>query len=359
MATIRTFSATLGCLALSSHLAAAAKEPSATDLAKAAQAAADAKPDWWDQVSLNYPKTLDLSCPKGGKWNPNLVPGQWTWDVVNPNAGRWKEGTKFWHMVLSNAKDKGWSDAEKQATGSLSHCYGELLQDWPRAYYWLKAADAQEPNQVERMIKIAHCEWQLGSPALAKKSLKQIPTDTTRHGSLIKLWADLGEYDTAYRLAKQKIGSMQDVGWFMIGYTAQLEGDYAKALAAFAEVEKADQAKCGRDWKQTKVRAQSAGQAITLFEKLNLAKVADGTYRASSTGYNGPVEVTVVVKQQRITDVSVSKHQEKQYYASLTEIPAKIIAKQHVKDVDATLGATITAEAIVYAAAKALNQGQG
>jgi uncharacterized protein with FMN-binding domain len=51
------------------------------------------------------------------------------------------------------------------------------------------------------------------------------------------------------------------------------------------------------------------------------------------------------------------QHREKQYYSSLTDTPAKIIAKQGVKGVDSTSSATITSEAIINATAKALAKG--
>ena len=52
--------------------------------------------------------------------------------------------------------------------------------------------------------------------------------------------------------------------------------------------------------------------------------------------------------------MEVTKHEEKQYYTALTETPRKIIEKQGLKGVDATTSATITAEAIINATAKAL-----
>jgi uncharacterized protein with FMN-binding domain len=205
---------------------------------------------------------------------------------------------------------------------------------------------------------LADAYWHLGSRSLAEKTLKQIPQDVSRHGNIIKLWADMGDYKTAYKLADEKIRSQEDVGWFMAGYTAQLEGDWAKALTCFQKSAASNQGKSGRDWKQTVERANAAIAAITLFEKLDLTSMNDGVYTDQSVGYSGPVKVEVTVAGKQITKVRVTNHQEKQYYASLTEIPAKIIAKQHVKNVEATLGATITAEAIVYATAKALKQGQ-
>jgi uncharacterized protein with FMN-binding domain len=336
----------------------ATKEVPATTIAKMIADAGKDKPDWWDKITLNYPQTLDLTCPKGKGWHADLVPGVWMWDVVNPNQGKWQEGTKFWHFVLTNAKQNKLADAEKQATTQLGHCYGELLQDWPRAAYWYQQEDAKYGKTVDRTIALAYAYWRMGNKSLAAQTAKPLPQDVTRFGSLIKLWADLGDYKTAYRLAQERVSSTEDVAWLMSGYTAQLEGDWAKALDSFKHADAAPKDKSSRDWKQTRERAQAAIQAITLFETLDLKKIPDGSYHDSSTGYVGPVTVEATVAAHRITKVEVTDHHEKQYYAAIDEVPAKIIAKQHVKGVDATLGATITAEAIVYATAKALHQAQ-
>lgn len=350
-------------LAANTWLAAAdppkAKEPPATTITQMVAKGCAEKPDWWDQVTLNYPPTLDLACPpaKGG-WNAKTQCGVWSWDVINPNPKRWKEGTKFWHFVLTNAKQNNLPDAEKNATMQLGRCYGDLLQDWPRAIYWYQQAETKYGRTDDRVVDTANALWRLGSRTMALQTVKPLTQDATRHGALIKLYADLGEFATASRLAQDRVSVSEDIGWYMAGYTAQQEGAWAKALDHFKKAAASKQAASGRDWKQTVERAKAAIQAITLFETLDLKKVADGTYRDSSTGYAGPVGVEVLVAAQRITSVKVTDHHEKQYYNSFVEVPAEIIAKQHVKGVDATMGATITAEAIVYATAKALQKAQ-
>ena len=65
----------------------------------------------------------------------------------------------------------------------------------------------------------------------------------------------------------------------------------------------------------------------------------------------------ILPRAGRITDVKVTDHKEKQFYAALTDTPRQIIAKQSVKGVDATSRATITSEAIINASAKALRSG--
>ena len=79
-------------------------------------------------------------------------------------------------------------------------------------------------------------------------------------------------------------------------------------------------------------------------------------YTGATFAYDGPLEVAVTVRNHRITAVKITRHEEKQYYSSLTDIPNQIIAKQSLQGIDATSSATITAEAIINAAAKALAQ---
>jgi uncharacterized protein with FMN-binding domain len=74
-------------------------------------------------------------------------------------------------------------------------------------------------------------------------------------------------------------------------------------------------------------------------------------------GYEGQIQVNVVVSSGRIEAVKVTQHREKQFYSALTDTPAKIVAKQGVKGVDATTSATIKSEAIINATAKALASG--
>jgi len=53
----------------------------------------------------------------------------------------------------------------------------------------------------------------------------------------------------------------------------------------------------------------------------------------------------------------VTKPTEKQFYSAMNDTTTKILAKQSVRGVDATSGATITSEAIINATAKALASG--
>ena len=83
----------------------------------------------------------------------------------------------------------------------------------------------------------------------------------------------------------------------------------------------------------------------------------NGTFSGTTTGYSGPLTVSVTVSNGRITASRVTRHVEKQFYSALTDVTTGIIAKQGVKGVDATTSATITSEAIISATAKALVSG--
>jgi len=59
-------------------------------------------PDWWDSAKLNYPETLDLSWPSQPPrhWDARRNMGQYIWDIINPNPGKWKEGVRLMHHLL-------------------------------------------------------------------------------------------------------------------------------------------------------------------------------------------------------------------------------------------------------------------
>ena len=186
--------------------------------------------------------------------------------------------------------------------------------------------------------------------------ISQPDEDDTRNGSLIKLWADLGEIDKALKLAEQKAASGEpDSAYLAAGDACRLGGRYPQALGYYRKVVAVPDGP--RDIKRNKERAAASIEAIRVFDSLNLARIPDGTYMNSSVAYNGPLHVAVVVKNARIESVKVTQHTEKQFYSAITDTTARIIAKQGVKGVDMTSGATITAEAIVNATAKALANG--
>ena len=315
--------------------------------------AGETAPDWWNSVPLSYPSTLDLTWnnpPKGSPWTPSKWLGQYIWGVINENPHRWKEGAKLLHHTLTVNKN----DPEKlrQSMNALGRIYGNLLQDYARAAYWWRKANVG----AEADVDLANCYWQLGCKDMAKAELMRYGKDDTRHGAVIKLWADIGELNTALKLAEQKAkDGMPYIAWMAAGDACRQAGQYPQAIVFYERSLAAPQG--GRDIKQSRERAQSSLVAINLYDRLDLKRIPDGVYTNESSGYAGPVAVAVTMKAGRIEAVTIVKHHEKQFYGSLTATPAKIIAKQSIKGIDMFSGATVTSEAIVNATAKALASG--
>jgi uncharacterized protein with FMN-binding domain len=304
-------------------------------------------PDWFAATPLNFPKTLDLGWsqpPPGSPWDPNKNVSQFIWTSINENEARWKEGVKFLHHMLTVNKDK--PATVKQVMTALGNMYHDLHQDWARAAFWKQMAGDTDS------IELAHCYFKLGSKDMAVDILSKYGQDNTRHASVVRLWSEMGEPARALKLAEQMANSIPDAGNLAAGDVCRTVGKYSEALTYY---QNAVSAKSGsRDLNQNQKRAQASIDAIKSVELLDLKKVPDGKYKADSFGYSGQVEVEVTVAGAKITDVRVSRHTEKQYYSSINETCANLVKKQGAKGVDATSGATITSEAIINAAVKAL-----
>lgn len=315
------------------------------------------QPDWWDSVEPTYPSTLDLDWPlkPEGPWDARKNVGQYIWDVINPNPGRWKEGIKLVNQLMIRQKD----DPAKLArsTGALGRMFHDLMEDWARAVFWWRIS-ARYGGYVDQ-ISVAHCYWKLGCREMAVGALAFVQSDNTRHGALIKLWADMGDFDKALRLAEQKAtAGMPTIAYLAAGDACRLAGRYDQALAYYRKSLAGEDAQ-GRegDVKKGKERAEASIEAIQFFDTLDVSVIADGTYTGSSIAYAGPLHVEVAVEGGRIQSIRVTNHREKQFYSALTDTPNQIVAKQSVKGVDAVTGATMTSEAIINATAKALAGG--
>jgi uncharacterized protein with FMN-binding domain len=199
---------------------------------------------------------------------------------------------------------------------------------------------------------LAECYAKLGNKELAIELMRKLPG----HFAMIKAWADMGEIDRALRMADANAsGAYADIAYIYAGDACRVAGQYKKALEYYDKLLALPSGNRGsRRVQINQTRARDNAEAIRLFELLDLSRVPDGTYRASSVGYKGDIDIQVSVQSNRIQAVQVTRHQEKQFYSAMTDVPKKIVAKQGVKGVDATSGATITSEAIINATAKAL-----
>jgi uncharacterized protein with FMN-binding domain len=255
------------------------------------------------------------------------------------------------HHLLSVNQDR--TEIRKRVMVELGRMYHDLLQDYARAAFWWKKAGVDRTERASiSAVHLAECYAKLGCKEMAVELLGDIPP----HFAMIKAWADMGEIDRALRLAEANTrGPYADIAYIYAGDACRVAGRHEKALEYYDKLLAlpAD----GQGWRriqQNQARARDNAEGIKLFEMLELSRVPDGTYRSSCVGFKGDVHVEVGAKSGRIVSVRVTRHEEKQFYTALTDTPRKIIAKQGVKGVDATSGATITSEAIINATAKAL-----
>lgn len=88
--------------------------------------------------------------------------------------------------------------------------------------------------------------------------------------------------------------------------------------------------------------------------------VKDGTYTGTAAGYNGDIEVSVVYKDNKMTDVKVTKNSEPGVvaYSAMKDIPSYIVENQSV-NVDVSTGATVTSKAICQAVANTVPDAGG
>lgn len=311
---------------------------------------------WFEEAKLDYPETLDLTWPEKpeGGWNNQKNVGQYLWDVVNPNPGRWGSGVRLVQYLLENhSPDAKRRNRSERVLGGM---YFNLFQDYARAAYWWQRAGVGlgDPESVP----LAECYFRLGNKKMAQDLL--VDPDRPRANNriyigMVKLWGDMGEPAKAVKMADMvlKSGGEPQLAHLHAGDACRVAGQYANAIKHYQLALDAPASGKGKV-DQLIRRARENMEAVKLFELSDVKRVKDGKHRASSQGYEGPVEVEVEVQSGRIESVRVIRHAEKQFYAALTDVPRQIIDKQGVKGVDATSRATITAEAVINATAKAL-----
>ena len=158
-------------------------------------------PDWFDSTPLDYPKTLDMTWPEKpvGPWDSSKNVGQYIWDRINPNPGKWREGIRLVHHLMSTTQDKA---LQQRAMLTLGAMYHNLHQDFARSAYWYQQAgvDKAAGNRPQAGLHLANCYWQLGSKSMALALLKSM---SSKPYGAIKLLGDLGETKDALDMAER------------------------------------------------------------------------------------------------------------------------------------------------------------
>ncbi|MFL8888000.1 flavocytochrome c [Helcococcus kunzii] len=91
--------------------------------------------------------------------------------------------------------------------------------------------------------------------------------------------------------------------------------------------------------------------------KVSDQKYKDGTYKTTSKGHGGDIEVEVVIKEGKINDVKILNHSETEGISdpAIKEIP-EIIVESNNAEVDSIGGATVTSNGIISAVKEALEK---
>ena len=326
---------------------------SPSQLNRAIDLAGKSEPEWFATTDLNYPQSLDLSWPikvEGG-WNNQKNMGQFIWDVINPNPGRWKSGIKLVHHCLE--LHSGQPELIKRDRLTLGRMYFDLLQDYERAAYWFRLAGAEKGKGPG--IKLAECYWRLGNEAMASSQLVSRTYTVGAAAAAIKLYGNMGKYDEAQKMMDRVVNTAAAYeGFIAMGDAMRQAGRFDEAIDYYQKVIDSQQFRKGDYENRFKKRATESIEAIKLFEQVDIEKLADGTFVGESTGYNGKIRVSVQVQGGVIREVNVVSHNEKQFYSAITDTQSAIIQLQSVRGVDGTSGATITSRAIVNATAKSL-----
>jgi len=312
-------------------------------------------PPWWDSIKLDYPRTLDLPGTHRVKgWQPRINLGAYFYSIVTPHPARWKSGIKLLHHVVDVRKNDPMRRSE--AMGMLANYYLRYLEDYPRAAYWnVKNTQSGGRPTLHGVVGLAECYFHMGNKRMAAALLEKYGLHTRFSAPGAKLLAELGQIDRALKMSMDMARAAPDRGYLAAGNLYRLTGKYDQAITCYSKAA-AYQNPRGHG-KLNRQRARECLAAVKLYKTLDVSKVADGKHRGNSASYRGPLSVEVQVDGGKITAAKVTRHKDDIFFTSITKIPRRIVDKQSVEGIDAVSGATVTCEAIVNAATRALSSG--
>ena len=309
------------------------------------------KPEWYDSVPLEGLDKVDLT------WAAEPPPqkrtlGNHIWGIISPNPKRYTEGIKLLHHALTvNKNDPA---ALAQTMNVLGGCYYDFLEDYPRAAFWWRRANKMEPDKFWwNLVRLARCYYKMGSQQMAVQLLDEYPLDTWSPEAVIRLWAEMGFVEKALDMVEPRArDGIPDAAYLAAGDICRQQCRFPEAIAWYQKVLTTTEGTRGLE--RNCERAARSIEAITLIEDLDLKRVPDGTYTASAPGFIEETSVQVVVKQGHVASVKVLQSKDDRPQMAWTEIPARIVEKQGLKGIDVVSGATVTSDAIIHAAGKAL-----
>jgi len=352
---------------------------------EAIQAAGSEKPDWWESVNMDYPETLDMSWPvrqntmggrgrrgggrRGGQGGQSGDQASTTnvddylSQVVYTDPSKYKAGIKLVDHLMNLHKEDG--EKLQRSQNTLGNMFYQLIGDYARAAFWWQKCS--ESGGTVDPLKMAHCYAELGSKSAAQEMLLQVDENAARNNKdLIKMWAQIGELDRALEMVESfsgggRGGMNQNDKYLFSGELCRGAGQYDKAIGFYEQLiassDSGAPARGGRGGRSIETRAANNLAAVKLMKNLDISKIPDGSYTAEALSYGGPLTVKVECKSGRIVSVEVVQNTDTpNYFARGRMTTNNIIKNKSFKGVVAVTGATISSDAIIYAAVQALSQ---
>ena len=201
-------------------------------------------------------------------------------------------------------------------------------------------------------------------PAYLKAAASKGPTHA--YLCFASCYAHFGEYDKALAVLDQAAKDLPAPPW----RTANLASIHERRGDLYADMGQADKARAEYaaaaelypKSDQPYGREKLAGQVETVRTKVEMlaakppaeARLTDGTFKSTVPGYSKDLTVTVTVKDGRIGDVKVAAAESIERGATRI-VPRRIVEANGLR-VDTVTGATVTSQAVVIGAYKALKQ---
>ena len=321
---------------------------------------AAANPEWWDSVEMKHPQTLDLAGTARVKgWRPARKLGAYVYSSSNPNPGKWRSTIKlFRHVIDVRKNDKV---RQRQAMATLGRLYFTYEKDYARTVYWYRrAAAGQRRIMVLPLVMEARCYGRLGAKTMAKQTLAKLGPNGAGFSGAIQLLGEIGEAKRAFAMAELQARRAPAAAYLVAGEAARYMGDFKQARTYFEKVLAARKGpRKGRYVKKHQQTARDCIAAVTAFDGLDLAALPDGAYQASARGYRSDLQVEVRIAGGKIAAVRVVRQNETFSLGGVTDVPKQILANQSIKGVDTVTCATVTAQAIINAAGKAIGKAKG
>jgi len=274
-------------------------------------------------------------------WLESVEPA---WDTAKP----WKEARIEIRRLLGlnkeDARKEGvkllWEYHKKKDIGD-GHEYGFDLFLGGEKTWAVKEFQEWLPEQTEYLLlrgwtALASLYVEYGEFELAEQTLKTLITKVPDHEMPLMREAE----------AHDAFGDLY-VAWGMID---KAKHHYSEAVRLYPQ----GKPKYGRHLLPRRAKKVQSKLDLLSFGALEGVSLRDGRYRQKTLGYSGDINLTVVVKNGRVSDITLT-HQEKIDQNACVIIPRRITDEQSLK-VDGVTGATITKDAIVDGTFQALKQ---